>query len=197
MDTRKLSPKANQILDIAENHMRQGGFDAISFRDIATAVGVKSASVHYHFPAKADLGEAMVARYRDSIMDDMGDPSEYGMSSAMQKLTAIYRTALTEKESVCLCTILGAASHTLPEAVAAEVKKFFDGLHEWTKHALNPKGVTEEPEKLASAMISILQGGTIMAVATGNSAHFQAAADLAQRHVQTEEFKQKLFNGHE
>lgn len=195
MDTRKLSPKANEILDIAENHMRQGGFDAISFRDIATAVGVKSASVHYHFPAKADLGEAMVARYRDAIMDDMGDPADYGMSSAMQKLVALYRTALTEKESVCLCTILGAASHTLPEAVAGEVKKFFDGLHVWTTRALNPKGVTEEPEKLAGAMISILQGGTIMAVATGNSAHFQAAADLAQMHVQTEEFKQKLFNG--
>ena len=194
MDTGKLSAKANQILDIAESHMQQGGFDAISFRDIAVAVGIKSASVHYHFPAKADLGKAMVARYRDTIMADMGDPASYTMSTAIQKLIQLYRIALTEKESVCLCTILGAASHTLPEAVTQEVKEFFDGLHAWATTALNPKGVTEEPEKLAASMISILQGGTVMAIATGNSSHFQAAADMAQMHVQTEEFKQKLFN---
>ena len=54
--------KAEEILEVAERHMRAGGFDAVSFRDIAAEVGIKSASVHYHFPQKADLGAAVVQR---------------------------------------------------------------------------------------------------------------------------------------
>ena len=32
--------------------MRRGGFHGFSFRDLAADVGIKSASVHYHFPIK-------------------------------------------------------------------------------------------------------------------------------------------------
>jgi len=48
--------------------MRAGGFHACSFREIATDVGIKSASVHHHFPAKADLGAALVARYTARVL---------------------------------------------------------------------------------------------------------------------------------
>ncbi len=33
-------------------------------REIAGAVGIRTASLHYHFPGKADLGVALAARYR-------------------------------------------------------------------------------------------------------------------------------------
>ena len=50
---------ATQILDIAERRMRQTGYNAVSYRDIAAEMGIKSASLHYHFPKKADLGAAL------------------------------------------------------------------------------------------------------------------------------------------
>lgn len=40
------------IMDAAERRMRIGGFNGFSFREIAADVGVKSSSVHYHFPTK-------------------------------------------------------------------------------------------------------------------------------------------------
>ncbi len=57
--------KAEQILDAAERMARTGGYNAFSFREIAKEVGIKAASVHYHFPGKQDLGAAIAKRYTD------------------------------------------------------------------------------------------------------------------------------------
>jgi AcrR family transcriptional regulator len=54
------------ILNAAEARMRLGGFNGFSFRDIAADVGVKSSSVHYHFPTKETLAAAVIHRYTDS-----------------------------------------------------------------------------------------------------------------------------------
>ncbi len=55
--------KKEAILNAAENKARLGGYNNFSFRELANEVGIKSASVHYHFPTKADLGAELVKRY--------------------------------------------------------------------------------------------------------------------------------------
>jgi len=57
-----MTDTATRILDIAERQMRQHGYNAVSYRDIAAEMGIKSASLHYHFPKKADLGISLVKR---------------------------------------------------------------------------------------------------------------------------------------
>ena len=47
------------ILDAAERRMQIGGFGGFSFREIAADVGIKSSSVHYHFPTKENLAAAV------------------------------------------------------------------------------------------------------------------------------------------
>ncbi len=47
-----MSSIAESIMDAAELRMRGGGFNGFSFREIADDVGIKSSSVHYHFPTK-------------------------------------------------------------------------------------------------------------------------------------------------
>ena len=50
-----MSEAATEIMDAAERRMRIGGFNGFSFREIAADAGVKSSSVHYHFPTKEKL----------------------------------------------------------------------------------------------------------------------------------------------
>src|SRR5262245_19633759 len=52
-----------KILDAAEEMVQTRGYNAVSFRDLAAAVGIKSASIHYYFQNKGDLGVALVKRY--------------------------------------------------------------------------------------------------------------------------------------
>jgi TetR/AcrR family transcriptional repressor of nem operon len=44
------------------------GYNALSFREIAKDVGIKSASIHYYFPTKGDLGVALAKRYTDDAV---------------------------------------------------------------------------------------------------------------------------------
>ena len=71
-----MNDRANQILDIAEAEMRKGGVDAVSFRSIATEAGIKSASVHYHFPTKTILCIAVVQRYAAGFVERLGSPDD-------------------------------------------------------------------------------------------------------------------------
>ena len=68
-----MSKKA-ALLQAAENKVRLGGYSNFSFRELATEIGIKSASVHYHFPTKADLGAELAHQYTNAFMLVLGDP---------------------------------------------------------------------------------------------------------------------------
>ena len=56
-----VSETSGRILDIAEQLVQTRGFNAFSYADIAVALHITKASLHYHFPSKAVLGERLVA----------------------------------------------------------------------------------------------------------------------------------------
>ena len=51
------------LLDLAERAVRSRGYDGFSYADLARAQGIRKASIHYHFPTKADLSQNLMARY--------------------------------------------------------------------------------------------------------------------------------------
>ncbi len=54
----------DQLLEAAGELLQRVGYTSFSFRDLAEQVGIRTASIHYHFPTKADLGLALVERAR-------------------------------------------------------------------------------------------------------------------------------------
>ena len=57
----------SRILDVAEDLLQDRGFNGFSYKDVAGALGIRNAAVHYHFPAKADLGVELVERARTDV----------------------------------------------------------------------------------------------------------------------------------
>lgn len=170
MTEKTLSPKAHEILDAAERRVRRGGFKAASFRDVAADVGIKSASVHYHFPQKTDLGQAVVERYADRVLAALGaadNPAE-SPETRLQRLIGVYENGLKQDDAVCLCAILGAAIKDLPDEVADTVRSFYRQLLGWTEQALE-HGPTSAIQ--ASRIISALQGAMILAITLDEPGH--------------------------
>ena len=56
---------AQKLMDLAEFHIRDGGYRGFSFRELAAEMGIKSASVHHHFPTKATMAAAVARRYAE------------------------------------------------------------------------------------------------------------------------------------
>ena len=104
----------------------RGGYNGFSSRDIADAVGVKSASAHYHFPTKQALAAAVGRRYMTRFLDALGAPgSQLSAASALSNYVAAYRRALVDDGLMCLCGVMGAEIDNLPSVVRLEAKYFF------------------------------------------------------------------------
>lgn len=178
----ELSPKAHEILDVAEDMARRGGYGGFSFRDIADAVGIKSASVHYHFKTKPDLGVALVERYTDRFIDGLGDPADPDTPAEhkVKAYIAAFRTALHDEGLMCLCGIFGAESAGLPEAVAKKSREFFTRNCAWLETALEGHDAhTSEAARRQAALLLIarLEGAMLMARSLGDLSVFDTIAE--------------------
>jgi AcrR family transcriptional regulator len=57
---RDLSETREHIIRLADSLIRQRGFNAFSYSDIASVLELRNAAIHYHFPTKSLLGQAVV-----------------------------------------------------------------------------------------------------------------------------------------
>src|SRR5579863_2328216 len=100
---------ATAILDVAERLAQTRGYNGFSYADIAAELGVTKASLHYHFPSKAELGRALIERYRnvfgqalESIDLKTANPQE-----KLREYVELYNSVLNN-ERMCLCGMLAA-----------------------------------------------------------------------------------------
>ncbi|MDJ0614564.1 MAG: TetR/AcrR family transcriptional regulator [Rhizobiaceae bacterium] len=166
-----------KILDSAERDVRSKGFHAVSFRDIAAELGIKSASVHYHFPKKEDLGLALIARYSDRVFDALESKSDktHTPKEHIDAMVDVYRSALAESDRICLCGMLGAESAGLPATMADAVAEFFNKNVDWLVERLPEQVAIEERKARASNIVSTLQGSMMMANSLGDHSFFDQA----------------------
>ena len=166
-----MSDAAVAIMDAAERRIRLGGFNGFSFREIAADVGIKSSSVHYHFPTKENLAAAVIHRYTDEVAEFIEqelakDPDP------VRVWTRAFRGTLHSAERMCPCTVLGAASLDLPREVAVEVKRFF-------QMCLDKLIAGGLPSNSAAELLSTITGAMVVANALGDmTAYDRATRDL-------------------
>ncbi|MCB8881255.1 TetR/AcrR family transcriptional regulator [Acidisoma cellulosilytica] len=144
------------------------GYNALSFRELAKDVGVKSASVHYHFPTKGDLGAALARRYTEEgsaalneLLATMSNPAQI-----MDRYVAIFRAALANDNRMCLCGIMSAELDDLPEEVRVEVDKFAAVNLAWLERVLviaQPKAPKPALTDQATAIFAAIEGAQLVA----------------------------------
>jgi TetR/AcrR family transcriptional repressor of nem operon len=177
------SDTAARILDVAERLVQVRGFNGFSYADVAGELGITKAGLHYHYPGKAELGEALIERYSARFAAALEEINRAG-GSAGEKLAAyaaIYADVLRDQR-MCLCGMLAADYETLPEPMREAVIRFFDRNEEWLAGVL---AQGEEDGELsfagsvrdsAQAIVSGLEGALLVARPYGDVDRFEAAA---------------------
>jgi TetR/AcrR family transcriptional repressor of nem operon len=181
---RKESQTSERILDIAERLVQTRGFSNFSYADIASELGITTASLHYHFPGKAELGHALITRYAQRFSEALSQ-IEKDQPNARAKLEAyagLYADVLRGKR-MCMCGILAAEYQTLPKPMRSEVIRFFDDNQEWLSHLLT-EGQTDHTlnftgpvQDVAQNILSTLEGAMLVARPYGDLHRFNAAAN--------------------
>lgn len=156
------------ILQTARRVVQARGYNALSFRELAKEVGIKSASIHYHYPTKGDLGAALARRYTEDateyliqLLVESQDPAWI-----MKRYTAAFRAALENDNRMCLCGIMAAEHHDLPLEVRVEVDGFTDANVSWLGKVLALIHPTAQPQAIEQQALSIfaaIQGAQLVA----------------------------------
>jgi TetR/AcrR family transcriptional repressor of nem operon len=155
------------IMVAAKATVQARGYNALSFRDLAKEVGIKSASVHYHFPTKGDLGAALARRYTEDGAAYLGHllATSREPTWCMDRYVAIFRSALANDNRMCLCGIMSAELDDLPPEVRTEIDKFADTNVEWLETILKQrkKASKEELKEHAMAIFAAIEGAQLVA----------------------------------
>lgn len=173
-----MSDKREELMDAAESRIRSNGYDGFSFRELADVVGIKSSSVHYYFPTKADLGAAVARRYTDRFFAAL--PS--APKDPMKALHDAFTRAMQRDKQACLCGVLGSVSRSLPSSVGSEAKRFFELAMEYLLEGRKRQAVSRQEREWAFQVVAQLEGGMMLALTLGDVAAFSSLAQsLASR----------------
>ena len=162
------SDKAVAILNSARALMMKRGYNGFSFRDVADVVGIKSASIHYHFATKADLAEATAHRYRHAFQEAIGKIEPGPAPEQMRGYGALFIKTLRNQGDLCLAGVLAADISSLPEQVRSEVELFFAEQYDWVASVLRQGQARGEirkdldPDQFAKMFVSGLEGSMMV-----------------------------------
>jgi TetR/AcrR family transcriptional regulator, transcriptional repressor for nem operon len=175
---------SQRILDIAEKLVQTRGFNGFSYADIAEAMHVTKASLHYHFPGKADLGERLIERYERNFLAALkeidaqtDDPGE-----KLRRYSAIYANVL-RAQRMCLCGMLAAEYGTLPKAMQDNLRHFFDVNEQWLADVLKQGKKTKALKfsgtaaQVAQTIVGTLEGALMIARSYGDVRRFDTASE--------------------
>src|SRR5690349_16703530 len=161
---------SERILDVAERLVPTRGFNAFSYADIAEALHVTKASLHYHVPGKADLGKRLIERYEGNFLAALAriDAQAGDAREKLRRYAAIYGDVV-KANRMCLCGMLAAEYGTLPEPMRVDLRHFFDENERWLVAVLK-QGKKEKtmkfagaPAEAAQALIGSLEGAMMIA----------------------------------
>jgi len=172
-----------RILDTAERLVQTRGFNGFSYADIAAQLKITKPALHYHFASKAELGEALIARYAASFTGALAALDSAGMAAPakLDGYAALYFQVLRHRR-MCLCGMLAAEYQTLPAAMQDAVIRFFDQNESWLERVLE-RGrrdgsleFTGSARDTARMIVGGIEGAMLVARPYGDITRFQAAA---------------------
>ena len=172
-----------KILDAAEKLVQDRGLNAVSFQDLADAVGLRKASVFHHFPNKEAVALALIDRCGSKHGPKYAAvvESEATAPEKLLRLAEIFEEGL-RKQRPCLIAALGGGLNTLPKSAVAELADTAKAAVERFA-AVFDQGRAEDslkfdgsPYDAAMAFFAMLQGLQVLARASGSSEAFLLAA---------------------
>ncbi len=180
------------LLDFAEHAARSRGFDGFSYADMAEAIGIRKASIHYHFPTKAKLSEALIERYQTHLQHHLTEiEAAHAMGGERLKaLIALYRAALDDGHTVCLCVAFSTSRESLSETVIARVSAVRAMIRQWltaTFELSQRDGsilAIHDPAYESPATLAMLEGAHLAARSEQDLSAFDAATQLLSARCQ-------------
>jgi len=160
-----------KLIDSARYLIQTRGYSAFSYQDISDSLGIRKASIHYHFASKTDLGIAVVDRYIarfDAALTEIADDNSKSSMAMLDFYVQPYLQFASTPDRICLCGALAGEMPALPSELRAPVDHFFRTHQAWLTNILKrgaARGEFKLPapaSKVARFIFAALQGALLV-----------------------------------
>jgi TetR/AcrR family transcriptional regulator, transcriptional repressor for nem operon len=127
-----MSITREKILELGETLILTKGYNAFSYQDISSELGIKNAAVHYYFPSKENLGTSVVKtniQKFEEMIDNMHS-HKYDEWQQLETFIKIYVKSHREQKK-CIVGALGPDYNTLSDSTRKELKRMVDIILTW------------------------------------------------------------------
>jgi len=155
-----LNETKEKLIKIAISTIQKYGIHGLTIRELGNAVGIKSASVLYHFNNKDGLLNELIKVYNENffqLLDEI-EKKESKPLKRLDDLVSIFESVLDE-DKICLCGMLASDNEILDEITKEQTKQFFNDIEKWIEKSLMEHGSNKN---LAKVIISSLEGAMLI-----------------------------------
>lgn len=125
----------DQIIQLTDSLVRDQGYNAFSFYDIAQKLKIKNASIHYYFPSKTDLGIALLETHTERLFKLQASVVGKDSLTKIKAFLSIYNTIHNEGR-VCIVGSLATDLKTVEPKLARALKAFANEILQWVTDIL-------------------------------------------------------------
>lgn len=175
------SDRRQDILQHASGLLRTRGFNAFSHRDLAERTGIKSSSIHYHFPTKQDVGIALICHYREDLSRTLEALNGLPVAKRLAGFVAPFVESAQAGDQWCLAGMLASDYNSLDDRLRSEVRRFFDVAEHWLAEqalVLQPELSPNDAQGRAQSAMALLEGALLLARAQQDAQRMHNALTL-------------------
>ncbi|EPG75873.1 transcriptional regulator, TetR family [Leptospira fainei serovar Hurstbridge str. BUT 6] len=155
-----------EILKLSKSLVQTKGFHSFSYQDISDKLKLKKASIHYHYPSKADLGKELLKSYSENF-ESWAAQLEKRKLTPKEKVEEFFRmfSKIPGKgDRICPGGAFGLDLDSLPKSLKLSYENFQDQKIQWLSKVLK-EGRSDgsirsygTPLEQAECIYSTLQG---------------------------------------
>ena len=154
----------DKILNVAEELLSTRGYNAFSYKDISSLIGIKTSSIHYYYPSKNDLGVAIVEKKSQEMaifLDELNNKN----ISAKKRLNLFVDSTLNSTfhdcKRMCVGGVLAIDALQMDKKLKLSVKKFFSIVESWIEKQLKELDVSNA-KKEAKFIMALVEGSLLL-----------------------------------
>jgi len=171
----------DRLLGVTADLLRRHGHHAMSMADVASACGIRKASLYHHFPSKDDLVAATLDRVRARFDDEILAPAFDRAAPPrprLDRLLAATRAYFAVEAGGCLFVNLGCEGLGRDPRFAGRIAGYFDAWSRaWT--ALAADFGRDAPETIGRDLTADLHGAVVLVQALVDDAPLARFVDRA------------------
>ena len=157
------------LIEATEQLIRAKGFSAFSYADLEREIGIRKASIHYHFPTKEGLGICVVETYLIRLKAQLEsiDRSSSSPSSRLKSFADLF-TEYRSAGQLPLCGALASEMTLLPEPMQELTTAYLETQMHWLEGTIRD-GIaggeiprTDDTRQKAFEILSLLEGASFV-----------------------------------